>query len=107
MIKLLEEEVELMVRESEVDLVEGMVDDCESTFSELMERETGNEYSCKLTVVSDRFLTNENGALCGGVILMAKNRRIVCSNTLEDRLNLVFEQELPLLRAGLFPKENK
>lgn len=95
-----------MVRESEVNLVRSMARDCEQTYSDLMERETGDEYNCNLTVVDDKFLTNENGALCGGVILMAKNRRIVCSNTLEDRLNLVFEQELPMLRGGLFPKDN-
>ena len=91
MVRLLEEEVELMVRENEVDLVQGMAADCEQEFSDLMMRETGEEYNCKLSVVDDRFLTNENGALCGGVLLLARNRRIVCSNTLEDRLNLVFE----------------
>lgn len=104
MIKLLEENLELMVREGEVDLVQGMLADCESEYSELMERETGDAYTCKLSVVEDRFLTNDNGARCGGVLLLARNRRIVCSNTLEDRLNLVFEQELPKLRHGLFPK---
>lgn len=106
MIKLIEEELELMVRENEVDLVRDMAAECEQEYSELMMRETGDEYSCTLTVVEDRFLTNENGALCGGVILMAHKRRIVCSNTLEDRLGLVFEGELPLLRKGLFPRKD-
>ena len=105
MIKLLEENVELMVRENEVDLVKGMVDECESEFSDYMKSETGDDYTTKLEVREDHFLDNNNGARCGGIILFAHNRRIVCSNTLEDRLNLVFEQELPRLRNGLFPKE--
>lgn len=105
MIKLLEEEVELMVRENEVDLVRDMLGECEDKFAQIMKDETGDDYSCKLTVFDDKFLNNSNGALCGGVILFAHERRIVCSNTLEDRLNLVFEQELPRLRNGLFPKK--
>ena len=69
-----------------------------------MLKETGDEYTTELSVIDDKFLTNSNGALCGGVILLAHGRRIVCSNTLEDRLGLIFEQELPHLRKGLFPK---
>ena len=82
-----------------------MVEECEAQFAEIMMTETEREYSCKLTVLEDEFLNDTNGALCGGVVLLAHNRRIVCSNTLEDRLNLVFEIELPQLRQGLFPKE--
>lgn len=104
MIKLLEEEVELMVRENEVDLVRDMVTECEEKYTQTMKDETGDDYVCKLSIIDDKFLTNSNGALCGGVILFTHSRRIVCSNTLEDRLNLVFECELPRLRNGLFPK---
>ena len=105
MIKLLEEEVELMCREEEVDFIKGICDECESQFTEFMKKETGDDYNCKLSVIEDIHLTNANGARCGGVILLSHKRRIVCSNTLEDRLNLVFEQELPRLRNGLFPKD--
>ena len=105
MIKLLEEEVELKVREDEVSLVQAMIDDCETQYSEVMMRETQREYKTTLTVIEDRFLTNDDGGRCGGVVLYAHRRRIVCQNTLEDRLNLVFEQELPALRKGLFPRQ--
>ena len=107
MIKLLEENLELKVREEEVDLVNGMLDECEQKYSEVMLEETKREYSCKLTVRDDKYLTQEEGGLCGGIVLYAHDRRIVCPNTLEDRLNLVFENELPSLRAGLFPKNSR
>lgn len=72
-----------------------------------MLRETTRDYACTLNIREDRYLTKEVGGECGGVILLAHNRRIVCSNTLEDRLMQVFEMELPLIRHGLFPKPSK
>ena len=106
MIKLLEEEVQLKVREDEVSLVKGMISECQSKYSEILKNETHDqrEYNCTLTVIEDKFLTQDEGGLCGGVVLYAHHGKIVCPNTLEDRLNLVFEQELPQLRKGLFPK---
>ena len=78
MIKLLEEEVEIKVREEEVSLVQDMLDDCQSQYSEIMLRETQREYKTTLTVIEDKFLTNDDGGRCGGVVLYAHKRRIVC-----------------------------
>jgi len=100
----LEDELELKVRDGEVELVEGMLEDCQRRFSDLMNEETGEPFDTKLSVIQDKFLTEEEGGTCGGVILYARNRRIVCPNTLEDRLALTFEQELPKIRKLLFPK---
>lgn len=107
MIKLLEENLEIKVRQDEVDLASGMLGECEILFNETMKAETGREYNCKLTVCDDIFLQDREGGACGGVILLAHGRRIVVPNTLEDRMNLVFEQELPQIRKGLFPPEPK
>ena len=103
MIKLLDDEVELKVREDEVDLAKSIIKECESEFTDIMKTETTRDYECSLSVIEDSFLTMENGGRCGGVILYTHNRRIVCSNTLEDRLNQVFESQLPQIRKGLFP----
>ena len=97
--------MELRVREDEVPLVKSLLSECESEYTDIMKRETTRDYACSLSVIEDSFLTMENGGRCGGVILYAHNRRIVCSNTLEDRLAQVFEGELPAIRKGLFPKE--
>lgn len=70
-----------------------------------MKEETGRDYSTKLTVIPDRFLSEEEGAEFGGVMLYAYGRRIVVANTLLDRMNLVFEMALPQIRAMLFPSE--
>ena len=104
MIKLLEDELEIKVREDEVSLVQGLVQECQREYTAIMKRETTRDYACELHIIEDSFLTDENGRRCGGVILYAHNRRIVCSNTLEDRLNQIFESQLPMIRNGLFPK---
>lgn len=107
MIKLLDPELELKVREDEVDLVKSIIPECEAEFTEIMLKETTRDYTCSLSVIEDSFLTMENGGRCGGVIIYTHERRIVCSNTLEDRLNQIFESQLPSIRFGLFPVAKK
>ena len=53
MIKLLEDNLELKVREDEVDLVKGLIDDCESEYTEIKKRETTRKYTCILTIRVD------------------------------------------------------
>jgi vacuolar-type H+-ATPase subunit E/Vma4 len=105
MIKLLENNLELKVRKDEVSLIKGMLKDCEKLFKDTMLAETKRTYECNLEICEDIFLEDREGGACGGIILLAHGRRIVVPNTLEDRMNLCFEQELPLIRHGLFPVE--
>ena len=51
-----------MMRENEVDLVQDMVDECQQEYSDLMMRETDEEYNCNLKIIDDVFLNNSNGA---------------------------------------------
>ena len=39
----------------------------------------------------------------GGIKLHARKGRIVCSNTLDDRLELVYQEATPEIRKLLFP----
>ena len=72
-----------------------------------MHDETKEEYKCHLTIVESEFLTAEQGGECGGVILYSADRRIVCPNTLKNRLDLCFEELLPVIRKQLFPKKGE
>ena len=103
MIKMLEENVEILVKEGDEDLVNELIPECEETYAALMLEKTEREYTTKLSVVEGSNLTKEQGSDVGGVVLLAHNRRIVVPNTLKDRLNLVFDLELPLIRKLLFP----
>ena len=55
-------------------------------------------YTTKLNINETEFLTIEEGGECGGIILYTVNRRIVCPNTLKNRLDLCFEELLPEIR---------
>lgn len=39
----------------------------------------------------------------GGIVLSADRGRIVCDNTLDARIDLVYKEQLPEIRATLFP----
>lgn len=43
----------------------------------------------------------------GGVVLTCLSGKIVCANTLENRLGLAFQESLPDIREGLFPDLEK
>jgi vacuolar-type H+-ATPase subunit E/Vma4 len=102
MIRLLEENVEVKVRKGEQDMIQKMFVSCEKDFKDHMKKETGRDYVTKLTIMPEKFLTEEEGSEFGGVILFAHGRRIVVPNTLKDRMNLVFELSLPYIRQELF-----
>jgi len=53
MIKLLEEQVELKVREDEQDLVSGLLEECQDRYVEVMKEETGRDYTTELTLMDD------------------------------------------------------
>ena len=67
-----------------------------------------NDIRCKVTVDDAHFLPKFNPAdpknsCLGGFIMLAHNNRIVCSQTLDDRLALTFQVSVPEMRARLFP----
>ena len=87
-------------------MLKDMLEDIQSEFSELMQKETNSDqYQCELEVIEDDFIKEDTPAgKCGGVELLNEARTIVCSNTMNDRLNLCYEDSLPTLRSMLFPR---
>lgn len=103
MVKLLEKECYVKVRESDLDYMKSILNSCENEFSALMEKETKRDYSCKLILIEDEFIEDE----CGGVVMMDKSQKIIMNNGLKDRLMLSKEQYLPSIKNMLFPKNKK
>lgn len=42
---------------------------------------------------------------CGGIVMMSSDGRILVRNTLEDRLKITYEANLPVIRQQLFDSE--
>ena len=103
MVKLLEKECLVKVRQNDINYMKSILNACENEFAALMKKETKRDYSCKLVLLEDDFMEDE----CGGVILMDKEKKIIMNNGLKDRLMLSKEQYLPDIKHMLFPKNKK
>jgi vacuolar-type H+-ATPase subunit E/Vma4 len=70
------------------------------------------EVPIKVNLDKDRYLPEydetEGAESCmGGIVLHCRKGRIVCSNTLDDRLQLVYQESIPEVRKILFPSFKK
>jgi V-type H+-transporting ATPase subunit E len=71
-----------------------------------MKRESGVTLKPDVTLNMDRSKDLDEKTY-GGVLLTALGGKIVCDNTMASRLNLVYEELLPSIRAILFPEEKQ
>merc|ERR1712106_1273897 len=71
---------------------------------DIIEKESGIKLKPNVTV-NDNAAKDLPETSYGGVILTAEYGKIVGNNTMSARLNLVYEELLPSLRAILFPSE--
>lgn len=91
----MEGEVVLKCRKSDLELVKQVSDAAAEDYKALMKREVkyfnDREVPLKIIIEDKRFLAeynaNEGSDSCmGGIVLHARRGRIVCSNTLDERL---------------------
>merc|ERR1711972_939897 len=104
---LLETDVRVMCRQSDVSMVKGCLAEAQNMYSKIIKDSTGSTKTLKLTV-ADTYLRpaptgdNEDGCL-GGVVLTCQGGKISIDNTIDLRLRLVMEQDKPQIRKLLFP----
>jgi len=94
LLKLQEPNVLVRVREQDRDLVRDVLAPAAAAYKE----KTG--VSSSLSIDTTQVLNAQTCA--GGVVLMSQDGRIVCDNTLDQRLALAFEKRLPEVRKMLF-----
>lgn len=99
LLMLLEAEVAVRCKESDVKLVEGCLSAAAEKYSKVIRDETGVSKSVKLTI-DKASLPSE---CLGGVVLACQDGKITIDNTLDLRLKLVMEQDKPAIRSQLFP----
>lgn len=104
LIKIEENEVIIYTRPEDVSVIEKVLPAAVKEYVDIMKRESGVTLSPLVSVNADR--AKDLGAdSCGGVLLTAAAGKIVCDNTLKSRLELVYEELLPSIRAILFPED--
>ncbi|KAJ5079678.1 atpase h -transporting v1 subunit e1a-related [Anaeramoeba ignava] len=100
MLKIMEPKLFIQVRQCDYEIVQKSIPYATKKFKEL----TG--FVCQAHLLNSDFLPpppSENDSFCsGGVVLSSPNGKIVCSNTLDNRLLLAFEALLPEIRNLLF-----
>jgi V-type H+-transporting ATPase subunit E len=106
MIKLMEKDIQIRARKDDIGLVEPILDDCAKLFKEVIKKETGVDFPVNLTLDKNNLL-NENLVKIGGVVLAAHRGKILCTNTIDTRLDLCFQDSIPDIREKLFPDLTK
>ena len=71
-----------------------------------------DDIPCTVTIDESHRLPEYNesdptNSCLGGFVMYCRKNRIVCSQTLDDRINMVYSQAVPEIRATLFPSMAK
>ncbi|XAR55715.1 hypothetical protein NMG60_11035892 [Bertholletia excelsa] len=106
LLRLKEPSVLLRCREIDVELIESILEEAKEQYAE-----KANDCAPMITLDNRVYLLpppsseESNGPSCaGGVILASQDGKIVCDNTLDARLDVVFRQKLPEIRKLLLRK---
>ena len=112
----MEPEVNVRVRKSDHAVAKTVIEPAIEEYKKLMKKEVkafaNREVPIKVNLDENRYLpeydeTEGADSCMGGVVLHCRKGRIVCSNTLDDRLNLVYQESIPEVRKILFPSFKK
>jgi len=107
LLMLLEEEVQVRCRASDVGLVQSCLGDAASSYTRAVKDNTGVAKQVKLSIDQQKSLppapTAQGGPSClGGIMLACQGGNITIDNTIDSRMGLVMEQAKPMIRQLLF-----
>merc|ERR1719436_1203608 len=104
---LLETDVVVRCRQSDVTVVRGCLQAAQAEYAKLIKAETGTTKACTLSIDTEYLppapVADKDGPSClGGVLLSCQKGKITIDNTIDVRLRLVMEQAKPAIRDLLF-----
>jgi V-type H+-transporting ATPase subunit E len=100
LIKIEEPVVEVQCRKCDEAIVKKVLASAVSEYHELMTA-AGHTPKCSASVCAT-FLPDD--ATVGGVVLVAQGFRVMVDNTVEERLQIAYYDQLPKVRSSLFPE---
>ena len=109
----MEGQIFVRCRKEDVALIEEIKDEAIEHYKNMVITEvvrfkgrSADEIPCNI-IIDEKYLesieTNEATGSLGGFKLFAKKGRIVCSQTIDDRIDLCFQAAIPAIRYMLFP----
>ena len=104
LVRLLERNIKIRVLEKDFELAKGLIRSVKNDFTDFVKEKLGKEITVNLEVDKKRFVKEEE---LGGCVLICGKGKIVFKNTLAMRLDLAFQDSIPLIRQNLFPSLNK
>ena len=113
----MEAQIYIRCRECDKAIFESIQAEAIATYKEMLisqvtrfEGKSPNDIPCKI-IIDSKYLEsiedNELNGCIGGFKMFAKKGRIVCSQTLDDRIDLCFQAAIPAIRHILFPSMRK
>lgn len=100
-------------READKSMIESITNDAVKQYREMIvsqvvrfKGKNAEDIPCNIifdTKYLESIEDNENTGCLGGFKLFAKKGRIVCSQTIDDRIDLCFQAAIPAIRYMLFP----
>jgi V-type H+-transporting ATPase subunit E len=109
--KLGESKVKVRCREADNTLVRSVIPQAASTFEQKYGKtaptvELDEQHSLPPPAAQGGGFTEEFDTCAGGLVVTSADGRIVCSNTLDDRLAIAYGGNLPSIREMLFGTAN-
>lgn len=117
LIKMMEAKLYIRCRECDVSVLQGVQSSAIAKYREMMVKEvkrfegmSPDDIPCELIYDKnylDSVEDNEMNGIIGGFKMFGKGGRIVCSQTIDDRIDLCFQAAIPAIRHMLFPSMRK
>ena len=107
LIKIEEDVVVVLCRAADVSIVSSVIAKASAEYKELIKTTTGQVVSPQVTVNTNPAKNLNPEFYSGGVVLTACHGRIVCDNTLDARVRLVYQDLLPKIRERLWVDAKK
>ncbi|KAL6776033.1 ATPVE1 [Auxenochlorella protothecoides x Auxenochlorella symbiontica] len=107
--KLREPELLVRVRQVDESLVKEVLESAAERYAEKVgvpKPDVSIDTKHYLAPPPDGTKDNEGDSCSGGVVVTTADSSIVCSNTLDERLEIVYSQNLPSIRTVLFGEAN-
>mmetsp|Transcript_32154 Transcript_32154/g.73987 ORF Transcript_32154/g.73987 Transcript_32154/m.73987 type:complete len:145 (-) Transcript_32154:471-905(-) len=105
LIKIEEMDVTIYCRKEDLKVAEKVIPDAVNEYVSIMTKASDVVLKPRVILNTDRE-NDLNDDSYGGVVLTACNGKIVCDNTMQSRLNLVYEEIQPSIRMMIFPEIN-